>query len=179
MPDDLLLIAGLILLAAFYKLSAIRVRARIAKERERLAIDEILSYEALLREEIRLWGGGDVHVEWSTRGTDVRVVFVVNGAELSVDGGGRTRGEAIAEALLRLSRERQGEAGQPESPEAALVEAPRWWDVLGVGPDAGLREVERAYRSLAKRFHPDKGGSHEMMGRINLARDEAKLALGA
>jgi molecular chaperone DnaJ len=33
-----------------------------------------------------------------------------------------------------------------------------YYDVLGVAPDAGADEIKRAYRQLAKRYHPDISG---------------------
>ena len=33
-----------------------------------------------------------------------------------------------------------------------------YYDVLGVAPDAGAAEIKRAYRQLAKRYHPDISG---------------------
>lgn len=46
------------------------------------------------------------------------------------------------------------------------------FQVLGVGANASREEVERAYRLLAARHHPDReGGSAEQMSRINAARD--------
>ncbi len=45
--------------------------------------------------------------------------------------------------------------------------------VLGLPPDASPDEVHRAYRDLAKRFHPDRAGAKEgeMMISINAAYD--------
>jgi hypothetical protein len=43
--------------------------------------------------------------------------------------------------------------------------------VLGLDPDASPEEVHRAYRSLAKRFHPDRAGDGELMISINAAYD--------
>jgi curved DNA-binding protein CbpA len=45
--------------------------------------------------------------------------------------------------------------------------------VLGLAPDASPDEVHRAYRDLAKRFHPDRAGAKEgeMMISINAAYD--------
>lgn len=45
--------------------------------------------------------------------------------------------------------------------------------VLGLPPDASPDEVHRAYRELAKRFHPDRVGANEgeMMISINAAYD--------
>ncbi len=50
--------------------------------------------------------------------------------------------------------------------------------VLGLTPDASDEEVKRAYRALAKKYHPDMnpGDAHaaEMMNRINAAYDQIK-----
>jgi hypothetical protein len=45
--------------------------------------------------------------------------------------------------------------------------------VLGLDPDASPEEVHRAYRGLAKRFHPDRAGADagELMISINAAYD--------
>lgn len=50
--------------------------------------------------------------------------------------------------------------------------------VLGLTPDATDEEVKRAYRALAKKYHPDMnpGDAHaaEMMNKINAAYDQIK-----
>ena len=46
--------------------------------------------------------------------------------------------------------------------------------VLGVGAEADLREITAAYRALAKRWHPDRGGGPDAarrMAEINAAYD--------
>ena len=50
--------------------------------------------------------------------------------------------------------------------------------VLGLDPGASPEEVQRAYRALAKRFHPDRAGeaAGELMISINAAHD---LLLGS
>ena len=52
------------------------------------------------------------------------------------------------------------------------------YSVLGLTPDATDEEVKRAYRALAKKYHPDMnpGDPHaaEMMNRINAAYDQIK-----
>lgn len=48
-----------------------------------------------------------------------------------------------------------------------------WWDVLGVPRDADAWAIGDAYRTLASRHHPDRGGSADRMAEINRARDEA------
>lgn len=44
-----------------------------------------------------------------------------------------------------------------------------YYDILGLGPDASSDQIKHAYRRLAQRWHPDRGGSHEMMVRLNEA----------
>ena len=52
------------------------------------------------------------------------------------------------------------------------------YSVLGLTPDATDEEVKRAYRALAKKYHPDMnpGDPHaaEMMNKINAAYDQIK-----
>jgi hypothetical protein len=56
--------------------------------------------------------------------------------------------------------------------------SPDWRNTLETPPGATLREVEDAYQRLAKRWHPDKGGTDEYMSRLNVARDAARAELG-
>ena len=44
----------------------------------------------------------------------------------------------------------------PAAPEESWARA-----VLGIGPKAGRREVQRAFRALSKTRHPDHGGSSD------------------
>jgi curved DNA-binding protein CbpA len=46
--------------------------------------------------------------------------------------------------------------------------------VLGVRPDAPAEVVEAAYKALAKKYHPDRGGSLETMRQLNWARDQIR-----
>ena len=43
--------------------------------------------------------------------------------------------------------------------------------LLGVADDAGEAEIRAAHRRLVARAHPDHGGSAELTGRLNAARD--------
>jgi hypothetical protein len=53
-----------------------------------------------------------------------------------------------------------------------------WRDVLNLnGAHPTPADVDAAYRRLAEKAHPDKGGSHERMSQLNAARAEAKAAL--
>lgn len=55
-------------------------------------------------------------------------------------------------------------------PAPAAQEAPH--EILGVSEKASRDEINYAYRRLAQQCHPDTGGSHEQMTRINTARDQ-------
>lgn len=55
----------------------------------------------------------------------------------------------------------------------ALPSPEQWWQVLGVNSKASRDEIDAAYRRLAHEHHPDRGGSHDAMARINAARDQA------
>ena len=52
------------------------------------------------------------------------------------------------------------------------------YDVLGVSPNASDEEVARAYKTMAKRFHPDLNPDNpsaaDRMGEINRAYDDVK-----
>jgi hypothetical protein len=52
-----------------------------------------------------------------------------------------------------------------------------WWLVLGVTASATRDQIDEAYRRLAREAHPDAGGSHDAMSRLNAARDAAKKAV--
>ena len=51
-----------------------------------------------------------------------------------------------------------------------------WHEVLGVSPNASRVEIETAYRTKAKRAHPDAGGSNEAMSALTKARDDGLSA---
>lgn len=46
-----------------------------------------------------------------------------------------------------------------------------YYEVLGINEDATREEVDRAYRSQARKRHPDGGGSEEDMKSLNEAHD--------
>lgn len=180
--NDLVALAGVLMLWIVYKIIAIKARARLRRDREAAALEEILSFEALLREEIALWGGGDVHVSWSVGDSVLHVTFDLGSDRFTVTGTGSGKADALASILTRLSVERTLRGRRTDEAEASPVrdgtDVPDWWQVLGLGPDADLDAAERAYRKLAKAHHPDRGGDTELMGRINVARDEARSRLG-
>ncbi len=81
-------------------------------------------------------------------------------------------------ALRAVDRYGVGTLDQAFAGYAALPSGvPNWWDVLEVEPRATLEEVEKAYRRLAQLEHPDVGGNHDRMARLNAAREAAREAL--
>ncbi len=61
----------------------------------------------------------------------------------------------------------------------ALPAPEQWWQVLGLTAAAPVDLIQRRYRELAMRDHPDKGGSEAAMARLNAARDKGLKARGA
>lgn len=55
-------------------------------------------------------------------------------------------------------------------------EPPDWARVLFVQEDAPMQVIEAAYRTLAKMYHPDAGGSEKKMIAINEAIEHAREA---
>ena len=47
-----------------------------------------------------------------------------------------------------------------------------WFDILEVHEKASAEEIRTAWREKAKLYHPDQGGSDEMMAKINQAYSE-------
>jgi molecular chaperone DnaJ len=45
-----------------------------------------------------------------------------------------------------------------------------YYDVLGVSPDAGAAEIKRAYRQLARRYHPDISGEDRAGSFLEVSR---------
>lgn len=48
---------------------------------------------------------------------------------------------------------------------------PDYYKILGVAPDASAKDIKAAYRALAKKLHPDVGGSAEQLAAVNEAAD--------
>jgi DnaJ-domain-containing protein 1 len=52
------------------------------------------------------------------------------------------------------------------NPARNLVQRQQALGVLGLPPTATPKQIKRRYRSLAKRYHPDRGGDERQMQRI-------------
>jgi DnaJ family protein A protein 2 len=60
---------------------------------------------------------------------------------------------------------RGGMSGGPR----ADVDTTKLYEVLGVSKDADEKEIKKAYRKLAVKHHPDKGGDEHLFKEINAA----------
>jgi hypothetical protein len=58
------------------------------------------------------------------------------------------------------------------------VPVSKWWDVLGVQQSAPIEVIEASYRALAKKAHPDAGGTAEAWSELDAAIGEARKAVG-
>jgi hypothetical protein len=52
------------------------------------------------------------------------------------------------------------------------------WQILHLRPTAPPELIEAAYRCLARLHHPDAGGDHDTMLRLNAARSSLRTVLG-
>ena len=56
----------------------------------------------------------------------------------------------------------------------ASTDGASWWRTLEIAPNASEVEIEKAYRDLVKRHHPDAGGDAETFRRITEAYQQAR-----
>ncbi len=75
-----------------------------------------------------------------------------------------------------LDRAFTGFKALPPAPTA--TDFMSWWSELGLPTTATLDEIDGAYKMLAMKHHPDRGGNAETMARINRARDQARRERG-
>lgn len=107
----------------------------------------------------------------------VRVRFVLRGQEIRLEMASQNTAASNLRVLrLGIEAMRLNEVrGLAEVVQSAYLQlaAPTTqrdpYEVLGVRPDADLEIIEAAHRALAKRHHPDVGGSAEAMAEINAA----------
>jgi len=52
------------------------------------------------------------------------------------------------------------------NPARSVIERQRALAVLGLPANATPQQIKRRYRTLAKRYHPDRGGDRQQMQRI-------------
>jgi len=72
----------------------------------------------------------------------------------------------------------QAFAGYTALPAPGDTAAATWYNVLGVPADCSYEVALEAYRREAMNCHPDRGGSHDAMSRLNGSWDQARLHFG-
>jgi hypothetical protein len=82
------------------------------------------------------------------------------------------------EALRGTERWGVGRANQAFAGYRQLMAPPQvddpWWEVLQCPEHCAREFAEDQYRRMARQAHPDAGGSHEMMARLNRAIETAR-----
>ncbi len=48
-----------------------------------------------------------------------------------------------------------------------------WWDILKIKKESSEKEIQNAYKSMARIYHPDMGGDAEQFKKLRKAYDEA------
>ena len=88
------------------------------------------------------------------------------------------KAEEYEEAVREFTAAFQKGGNQDRNIHAKLTKAQKrlklqntkdYYKVLGVARDADARTIKKAYRTLARKNHPDKGGSQKKMAEINEA----------
>jgi hypothetical protein len=93
----------------------------------------------------------------------------------------RSIGLAVAH-LRGLERHGGGHMMERAFSGFMAIEAPgrrSCWATLGIEAGSSRDEIERAFRELAKRYHPDTGGTHDEFVQIKAARDLAMSQVAA
>lgn len=82
------------------------------------------------------------------------------------------------DALRRIDRYGVGTMEQAFAGYAALPPTGAdWWIVLNIPRASGWSVVESAFKELSRSAHPDRGGRHEDMAKLNAAREAARKEL--
>lgn len=83
---------------------------------------------------------------------------------------------AHIEALRGMDRWGVGSIEQAFAGYQALPAPEQWWQVLGCTQTTPLAQIEAVYRQLARKAHPDQGGTDAAMARLNAALAQARAA---
>jgi hypothetical protein len=81
---------------------------------------------------------------------------------------------ATLEAMRAIERHGGGQILERAFSGFTALPAPKsCWDILGMKPTTDIDEIDKRFRDLAKKHHPDLGGDSGRMAEISHARDEA------
>lgn len=111
----------------------------------------------------------------------VAIYFKLDGKDLSLACDKWLRVECNAWALAKhiealrgtdrwgVGRIEQAFGGYTALPGIGQSGGIKWWEILGVPVNASAEQVKEAYRILAKKHHPDRGGDRELWDRLQEA----------
>lgn len=173
-----------------------RARRSLAEELQRLkAVGIVLSTNVPLRLD-GVPRGNDGERRYDDPGVAVYFTYkgkpMVMARDLYSTIAGNMRSLALAIEALR-TMERHGGGVMMEKAFAGFTALPPpegskprrpWWMVMRYSEDPAerellsVKEVEARYATLAKRLHPDQGGSHDEMAELNQAKQDAIVDLG-
>jgi hypothetical protein len=96
--------------------------------------------------------------------------FSINGAEFYAEGDEKEVSRKLDEFM--------GQVFAPLRGAIKRTQGPDWRKILGVTlKHPTLQHVERKFRLLARKHHPDKGGDRQKFEEIVQAREAARLEL--
>ena len=135
--------------------------------------------QAELREELRKWDISEYRLPYkddSIRRGSVTVTVFIEGEERRLtcdrfkDGNWPERNFAailLAVRSARLAEQRGIGSLAVQAAQLKSLPAPDDpYNILGVGPSAGIEEIRAAYKRSVLAAHPDQGGSREALERI-------------
>lgn len=106
---------------------------------------------------------------WRVTATIVAAVCLAGGLLALSRGAWLIGGGLVVSGLwLTLASRQRGAASRPVPTEMSEAEAR---SILGVEPGADDAAIQRAWRRLMARAHPDQGGTEGLAARLNAARD--------
>jgi hypothetical protein len=81
-------------------------------------------------------------------------------------------------ALVRQSNDRTQKTRTYGATQRKPPRPESCWDTLGIKRGSNADQINWAWKILAKEAHPDRGGTHEAMTKLNEARAEALARAG-
>lgn len=142
-----------------------------------LTTDELARDYELYAEFLKVWGSNSSRLDYA------ELLVKIAKAQGKTEQGEDMVQRLYREAMEDLKRQAANASAQAayqqqrvytESTYAAYEPPePAWVKVLGVKPGASKEEIKSAYRKLAMKHHPDKGGDPVKFQRITQAYEEA------